>query len=130
MKFRKIALPFLMVTLGVNLAYAKKGAQVRTGASADPGTICSGRKAIGREKVVIKNIQQRTPLVETYIQEMKPDEKLYQVPTGDTYMLNRVDFRKTFTDKPYAARAEKRRPRLLQGLGWRLCQHRQGAASG
>jgi hypothetical protein len=29
------------------------------------------------------------------------------VPTSDTYMLNRVDFHKTFGDKPYAARSEK-----------------------
>jgi hypothetical protein len=35
---------------------------------------------------------------------MRPDEKLYEVPTGDTYMLSRVDFRKTFIDKSYAAR--------------------------
>jgi hypothetical protein len=60
------------------------------------------QKAIAREKVVIKNIQERTPLVETYIQELSPDPKLYQVPTSDTYMLSRVDFRKTFSDKPYS----------------------------
>lgn len=61
-------------------------------------------KAIAREKVMIKNIQQRTPLVETYIQNMKPDDKLYQVPTADFYMLSRVDFRKTFVDRPYSER--------------------------
>jgi hypothetical protein len=37
-----------------------------------------------REKVLIKNIQQRTPLVETYIQNTKPDVKLYQVPVSKT----------------------------------------------
>jgi len=61
------------------------------------------QKAIAREKVVIKNIQERTPLVETYIQELSPDPKLAEVPSSDTYMLSRVDFRKTFTDKPYAS---------------------------
>jgi hypothetical protein len=35
-------------------------------------------KAIAREKIVIKNIQQRTPLVETYIQNMRTDEKFYR----------------------------------------------------
>ena len=61
-------------------------------------------KAIAREKIVIKNIQERTPLVETYIQNMRPDDKLYQVPISDEYMLSRVDFRKTFVDKAYADR--------------------------
>jgi hypothetical protein len=107
MKFRKISLTFLMVTLGINLAYAKKEPKYEQAHQLTPEQAALVEKAIAREKVIIKNIQQRTPLVETYIQEMKPDEKLYQVPTNDTYMLNRVDFRKTFGDKPYAARAEK-----------------------
>src|ERR1700733_3682419 len=107
MKFRKITLPFLMITLGMNLAYAKKAPKFEKAHQLTPEQSALVEKAIAREKVVIKNIQERTPLVETYIQEMRPDDKLYQVPTGDTYMLNRVDFRKTFTDKPYASRATK-----------------------
>lgn len=107
MKFRKIFLPFLMIVLGVNLAYAKKEPKYEQAHQLTPEQSALVDKAVAREKIIIKNIQQRTPLVETYIQEMRPDEKLYQVPTSDTYMLNRVDFRKTFGDKPYAARAEK-----------------------
>src|SRR5580698_11453425 len=98
MKFRKISLPFLMLTLGINLAYAKKEPKYELAHQLTPEQSALVEKAIAREKVVIKNIQQRTPLVETYIQEMKPDEHLFQVPVSDTYMLNRVDFRKTFTD--------------------------------
>jgi hypothetical protein len=64
-------------------------------------------RAIGREKVLIKNIQQRTPLVETYIQNTKPDIKLYQVPVSDEYMLSRVDFGKVFFDKTYEPRSKK-----------------------
>ena len=63
-------------------------------------------KAIGAEKVLIKNIQQRTPLVETYIQNTKPDMKLYQVPVEDEYMLSRVDFGKGFFDKAYEPRGQ------------------------
>src|SRR5205807_5803549 len=40
-------------------------------------------KAIAREKVVIKTIKERAPLVETYIQNMKPDPLLGQVPESD-----------------------------------------------
>jgi len=105
MKFRKISLPFLMLTLGINLAYAKKEPKYEQAHQLTADQAALVEKAIAREKVIVKNIQERTPLVETYIQEMKPDAKLYQVPTGDTYMLNRVDFHKTFGDKPYAARS-------------------------
>jgi hypothetical protein len=107
MKFRKISLPFLMLTLGINLAYAKKEPKFEQAHQLTAEQSALVEKAIAREKIVIKNIQQRTPLVETYIQEMRPDQKLYEVPTSDTYMLNRVDFHKTFGDKPYAARVEK-----------------------
>ncbi|HEX4319290.1 MAG TPA: hypothetical protein VHZ52_00200, partial [Acidobacteriaceae bacterium] len=107
MKFRKISLPFLMLTLGINLAYAKKEPKFEQAHQLTAEQSALVEKALAREKIVIKNIQQRTPLVETYIQEMRPDQKLYEVPTSDTYMLNRVDFHKTFGDKPYAARTEK-----------------------
>ncbi len=106
MKLWKISLPFLMVMLGVNLAYAKKEPKYEKAHQLTQDQVALVEKAIAREKVVIKNIQERTPLVETYIQDMKPDEKLYQVPTNDTYMLSRVDFHKSFTDKPYAARTQ------------------------
>src|ERR1700735_1564070 len=106
MRFAKFTVPFLMLTLGMSLAHAKEPKYEKPH-QLTPEQSALVEKAIGREKVVIKNIQERTPLVETYIQDMRPDEKLYQIPTGDTYMLNRVDFRKTFGDKPYAARSEK-----------------------
>ena len=117
MKFRKISLPFLMITLGINLAYAKKEPKYEKPHQLTPEQSALVEKAIAREKVVIKNIQERTPLVETYIQEMRPDDKLYQVPVGDTYMLNRVDFRKTFGDKPYAVRSDKKQGFFKGSLG-------------
>ena len=117
MKFRKISLPFLMITLGINLAYAKKEPKYEKPHQLTPEQSALVEKAIAREKVVIKNIQERTPLVETYIQEMRPDDKLYQVPVNDTYMLNRVDFRKTFGNKPYAARSEKKQGFFKGSLG-------------
>jgi hypothetical protein len=72
-------------------------------------------KAIGREKVLIKNIQQRTPLVETYIQNTKPDVKLYQVPVSDQYMLSRVDFGKGIFDKSYKPRSNAAKQGFFKG---------------
>jgi len=66
-------------------------------------------RAIGQEKQVIKNIQLRTPLVETYIQDTRPDVKLLEVPTDDQYILSRVDFGKGFFDKTYQPRATGKR---------------------
>jgi len=58
-------------------------------------------KAILREKEVIKTVKQRAPLVETYIQNMKPDPILSQVPVSDQHFLARIDFSKVINDDEY-----------------------------
>jgi len=58
-------------------------------------------KAILREKEVIKTVKERAPLVETYIQNMKPDPVLSQVPESDQHFLARVDFSKVIDDDEY-----------------------------
>src|ERR1700742_4178162 len=63
-------------------------------------------KAIVREKVVIKTIKERAPLVETYIQTMKPDPLLGQVPESDEHFLSRVDFKSVIGDNSYAVNKE------------------------
>jgi len=106
MTFRQIAIPMLALAMGTNMAHAKKEQKYEQAHQLTPDQAALVERAIGREKILIKNIQQRTPLVETYIQNMRPDEKLYQVPVSDFYMLSRVDFRKSFVDKAYADRKE------------------------
>ncbi len=59
-------------------------------------------KAIAREKVVIKTVKERAPLVETYIQNMKPDPLLGQVPESDQHFLGRVEFNRIIGDQSYA----------------------------
>lgn len=58
-------------------------------------------KAIMREKEVIRVLKERSPLVETYIQNMKPDKTLIQVPESDQHFLGRVDFDKVIDDDAY-----------------------------
>jgi len=58
-------------------------------------------KSIVREAEVIKVVKERTPLVETYIQNMKPDPVLVQVPESDQHFLGRVDFGKVINDDEY-----------------------------
>jgi hypothetical protein len=105
MTYRKFLIAFLFITLSVSCAFAKKEPQYAQVHQLTPEQAALVDRAIGREKVLIKNIQQRTPLVETYIQNTKPDIKLYQVPVSDQYMLSRVDFGKGFFDKSYDPRA-------------------------
>ena len=104
MMFRKIPLTLLTLTLGVSWAYAKKIPEYEKARALTPDQAALVQKAIGQEKVLIKAIQQRTPLVETYIQDTRPDAKLYQVPVADQYTLSRVDFGKGFYDKTYDPR--------------------------
>ena len=103
---RKIFLTLLFITLSVSCALAKKEPKYSQAHQLTPEQAALVERAIGQEKVLIKNIQQRTPLVETYIQNTRPDSKLSQVPVSDEYMLSRVDFGKGFFDATYNPRAK------------------------
>ena len=59
-------------------------------------------KAIVREKEVVKTVKERAPLVETYIQNMRPDQQLGQVPASDQHFLGRVEFGKIIDAESYA----------------------------
>ncbi|ABF42216.1 peptidase M48, Ste24p [Candidatus Koribacter versatilis Ellin345] len=43
-----------------------------------------------KEAEYVKNMRQYTPLVETYLQEMQPDQALGEVPKNDWYHLSRL----------------------------------------
>lgn len=105
MTLRKIPLTFLILTITVASAYAKRQPKYEQARQLTPEQTALVQRAIAQEKVLIKNIQLRTPLVETYIQDTRPDVKLYAVPVDDQYMLSRVDFGKGFFDKTYAPKA-------------------------
>jgi hypothetical protein len=59
-------------------------------------------KAIVHEAAVIKALKERQPLVDTYIQNMRPDPVLGQVPDYDWHSLARVDFGKVIGEQGYA----------------------------
>ena len=93
-----------MITLGVTCSYAKKQPKYEQTRQLTAEQAAMVDKAVLQEKVLIKDIKLRTPLVETYIQDTRPDDKLYEVPVDDEYLLSRVDFGKAFFDKGYAPR--------------------------
>jgi hypothetical protein len=51
-------------------------------------------RVITNENRASQQIRQYSPLVETYIQDLKPDKDLGYVPAGDKYFLGRADFSK------------------------------------
>ncbi len=116
MTFRKISLTFLIITVGTTCAYAKKEPKYEPVHPLTPEQSALVDKAVLQEKVLIKSIQKRTPLVETYIQNTRPDVKLYEVPVDDQYILSRVDFGKGFVDKAFEDRpAEKGKKSFFKG---------------
>jgi hypothetical protein len=103
----------LMAFLVATTLPAHAGAGFPLGKKKKDGDISSARKpspaqnqlidkAILREKEVIKTVKERAPLVETYIQNMKPDPVLGQVPESDQHFLGRVEFGKIIGDESYA----------------------------
>jgi hypothetical protein len=51
-------------------------------------------RVITNENRSVQQIRQYSPLVETYIQNLKPDKDLGYAPAGDKYFLGRADFSK------------------------------------
>ena len=51
-------------------------------------------RVITNENRANQQIRQYSPLVETYIQNLKPDKELGYAPAGDKYFLGRADFSK------------------------------------
>jgi hypothetical protein len=91
---------------GILHAKKKKDDDLMTSRKPSPAQNALIDKSIAREKVVIKTIKERAPIVETYIQNMKPDPLLGQVPESDQHFLSRVDFKSVINDDSYAVNKE------------------------
>ncbi|QNI32613.1 hypothetical protein H7849_00895 [Alloacidobacterium dinghuense] len=104
MSFRRLSLTGLAV-FSVVLTVQAKTAKVAPPTPLTPAQTELVQKAIAQEKTTVKAIQERTPVVQTYIQNMRPDPQLYLIPESDQYMLGRVDFGKTFNNKGYETKA-------------------------
>ena len=104
---RKLWVAALSLSLAVAPALAKKEKKALFVPLTPEQTELLNR-AMAREKVTVKEIAKHTPVVQTYIQNLKPDPVEYQVPVSDQYIIGRVDFGKTFDDEQYDARATHR----------------------
>jgi len=72
---------------------------------------------IEREHGLIKSLSSRTPVVETYLQNLSADSALGPVPSADHYFLGRMDMGETIDRKDYLKEEERSmQSRLLGGF--------------
>jgi hypothetical protein len=84
--FRKASYLILMLTFFA--------AVVSAAAQTQPTTFEQAIDRIAeREAQNFKTLQQYSPMVETYIQELRPDKEMGLVPEGDHYFLGRATFK-------------------------------------
>ena len=75
-------------------------------------------KAIAREAVVLKTLRERSPIVETYIQNMRPDPVMGQTVDSDVHFLARVDFGKVIGENGFAGGGNKTKGGFKHSLGY------------
>src|SRR5215831_20885079 len=73
---------------------------------------------IERERGLIKALANRTPVVETYLQNLTADPQLGPIPSEDHYFLGRLDMGETVDRKDYLKEEQKvgMQARLLGGF--------------
>jgi hypothetical protein len=58
-------------------------------------------RAINNERLLVKRLADKEPVIETYVQELKPDGDLGFVPKNDFYFLGQLDMKKGIVDKSF-----------------------------
>jgi len=71
---------------------------------------------IEREHALINFLKNRTPLVETYLQNLAPDGKLGAAPKEDHYFLGRLDMAETVDRRDYLAKEASFQKILMGGV--------------
>src|ERR1700761_788246 len=104
MRLRKFWTLGLALAIGVTAAQAKKKPKYPPPVPLTPAQAALIEKAVAAEKDTVQRIEKSTPLVQTYIQNMRPDTKLYAIPMSDEYSIARVDFGKSFAANAYDPR--------------------------
>ena len=73
-------------------------------------------RAIERERALIDMLKTRTPLIETYLQDLRFDARDGPVPTQDHYFFGRMDLRETVDRRDYLPKQGGFRSSLLGGF--------------
>ena len=75
-------------------------------------------KIVAQEQAEVQMLRQYSPLVETYIQLVRPDKELGAVPDGDRYFLGRAELEKGVELEPLIANgsSSSAKQRLLSSV--------------
>ncbi len=115
MRFAKLLFPALVLCLSLPLMAANDETKTALVQPPDSAAQTSFDQVVDRvterEKATLQELRTYSPVVETYIQNMRPDNELGFVPDKDTYFLGRMDMSngtrrsRSFMKKPGFMRA-------------------------
>src|SRR6202158_5696169 len=71
---------------------------------------------IERERALITFLKNRTPLVETYLQNLQPDIKLGSAPKEDHYFLGRLDMAESIDRRDYLMKQSSFQKSMMGGV--------------
>ena len=100
------------------LSSSKKKETTQEGRKLTPAQNALVDKAIAREAVVLKTLRERSPIVETYIQNMRPDPVMGQTVDSDVHFLARVDFGKVIGQNGFAGAGLDQKRGLKHSLAY------------
>jgi hypothetical protein len=94
MLVQRISAAALCVLIAIGASFAQTAAPPKTfGEAVD--------RAIANERALIDKLRGKEPVIETYVQELKPDPELEFVPRKDHYFLGRLNLAEGIVDKSY-----------------------------
>src|SRR5713226_5199584 len=73
-------------------------------------------RAVEREHALMEMLKTRTPLVETYLQNLKFDRELGPAPVQDHYFLGRMDLGESLDRRDYLSKDTSFESHLLGGF--------------
>src|SRR5438067_1868789 len=73
-------------------------------------------RAIAREHALMEMLKTRTPLVETYLQNLKLDNQMGPSPVQDHYFFGRMDLAETVDRRDYLSKEASFQNRMLGGI--------------
>jgi hypothetical protein len=85
---------FIVLTVGILQAAAQQPTTITLNQAVD--------KILLQERAEMESLQQYSPLIETYIQYLRPDIDLGTVPAGDKYFLGHAELRKGIKLEPFS----------------------------
>lgn len=74
-------------------------------------------RAIAQERALIDMLKTRTPMIETYLQDLRFDTQTGPVPVRDHYFLGRMDLSETLDRREYLPKPDGFQRMLLGGFG-------------